>query len=157
LEFIFPWPLLPGVWYRIALRYDPARRALDTFIASNSVPVLTNTVPLGVTSAGFRLDAVAITSYNSTGGSSILAHGRVDNVVFSVPEPPRLFITVMSNGPQLSFNLATNWTASIERSADFESWTNLFQTNGSGLGALREWTDADANTNAFYRLNLSRP
>jgi hypothetical protein len=160
VDFIFPYPLLVGVPYRIEMKYDPATRALDTVLVSNAVPVLTNRVVLSAASTGFRLDAIGVASYRSTAGDSILAHARMDNFTVVVPDPPLLDLAWTPDGPELGFLLPMNWTAAIERTVDLSSWERVGETNAvsPGDGTFRHVVDAASPaTNAVYRLKLSRP
>jgi hypothetical protein len=160
VDFVFPYPLLVAVPYRLVMKYDPAPRSLETVLISNAVPVLTNRVVLSAVSTGFRLDAVSVASYRSTTGDSILAHARMDNFTVAVPDPPALDLAWMSGGPELGFLLPTNWTAAIERTVDLSIWETVVETNAVvlGDGTIRHLVDAASPaTNAFYRLKLSRP
>ena len=160
LEFIFPYPLHVGVPYRVTMSYQPVGRALTTVLVSNSVPVLTNRVAMTALSTGFRLDAVAMASYQSFGGGSIFARGRFDRIAVRLPDPPKLELVHTLPGPELRFQLPTNWTAAVERTVDFATWETVAETNAipPGDGSFRQWLDASApSTNANYRLKLLRP
>ena len=76
----------------------------------------------------FRLDTLSISSYTDDGfGDSILAHGVVDNFVVTVPPPPVQNLTnTSSNGVwQAQFLSRSNWVYTLERTTDFQSWTNV--------------------------------
>jgi hypothetical protein len=160
LDFIFPYPLHIGVPYRLTMNYTPSPRVLETVLVSNAVPVLTNRVALPATSTGFRLDALAVASYRSGGGGSILARARLERVSVSVPDPPALAVAWTPGGADLAFALPTNWVAAIERTQDFTAWETVVATNAipAGTGAeLHRLDPAAPSTNAFYRLKLTRP
>jgi hypothetical protein len=160
LEFIFPYPLHVGVPYRVTMGYQPSGRALTTVLVSNSVPVLTNRVAMTALTTGFRLDAVAVASYQSFGGGSIFARGRFDRIAVRLPDPPKLELVRAVPGPELRFQLPTNWTAAVERTVDFATWETVSEAHAMppGDGSFRQWLDPSApSTHAHYRLRLFRP
>ena len=107
----------------------------------------------------FRAAAFSVNSYsdqNSDG--SILAHGRVDNIVLIVPLPAVQDLRgYFTNGQwQVSFTSRTNWTYVLERTVIFQSWTSVSPgTLGNGVRIVL----TDMNTapgSGFYRVRAER-
>src|ERR1700720_4665281 len=114
------------------------------FTASNQMAVVvltTNGVSLGelpglvldstngfTDSDDFQVDAFSISSYNSFGDDydSILAHGSVANIVVVLPPPVQYLTGAFSNGVwQAQFASRINWLYTLERTADFVSWSDV--------------------------------
>ena len=110
----------------------------------------------------FRLDTLAISSYSAAGdayGDSLLAHGAVDNIIVTLPPPPVQGLTgAVSHGLcQVQFNERTNWLYTLQRTADFQTWTEVSPATPGVSGAL-SLSDTNALTDkAFYRVRASRP
>jgi hypothetical protein len=107
----------------------------------------------------FHLDAFSISSYKDTGsGGSILAHGVVDNILVIVPPPIQELTGAFSNGVwQARFLSRSNWLYTLERTADFQSWTNVLPVV-SGNGTNLVLPDLNPPTDkAFYRIRANRP
>jgi hypothetical protein len=79
----------------------------------------------------FRTGAFAIESYSDAGQSgsgqgSILAHGVIDNITFTVPPPPiRSLQAILTNGvSQVQFVSRSNWVYTLERTTDLQLWSD---------------------------------
>jgi hypothetical protein len=82
----------------------------------------------------------------------------VDNVVISYPLPVENFTGSFSNGVwQASFSSRSNWVYTLERTADFQSWTGV-SASAPGNGALLLLQDSTPLLqNAFYRIRAVGP
>jgi hypothetical protein len=123
--------------------------------------VLTDTNMSGFTvSDDFRVDTFSITSYSSVGDDfdSVFGHGIVDNVVISFPLPIENFTGSFSNGVwQARFSSRSNWVYTLERTADFQSWTTV-SPSAPGNGAVLLLQDSTAlPQDAYYRVRATRP
>jgi hypothetical protein len=157
--------LILSHWYRVTLTYTASNQtlitALTNFAQTDSVAV-TNLVNAYFTD--FRLDAVALSSYSDAGQDpqwgegSILAHGRVDNLVIQVPPPPIQDLTgAFSNGVwQVRFLSRAPWFYTLERSSNLAEWAEAAAASGTGAGLELVDTNAVA-TRAFYRVRAERP
>jgi hypothetical protein len=160
----FPLEFDPGVWHRVTLAYSAATRSLAFSKTRAGLPYgVTNVIALGAGFTDFRIDSVAVASYSDAGVSgpfagSILAHGRLDNFVVEMPEPP---VTQLAQahaaGHDVSFLSRSNWLYTLLRSTNLTSWTALpISTNGTGLTA--HLIDANPPLNqCFYRVRAERP
>jgi hypothetical protein len=107
----------------------------------------------------FHLDAISISSYKDTGsGGSILAHGVVDNILVTAPSPIQNLTGTLSNGVWFArFLSRSNWLYTLERTADFQSWTNILPVV-SGNGTTLTLPDFNPPSGkAFYRVRANRP
>jgi len=157
--------LFTNVLYRVSLNYTASNQALATVITSNGVPIgpIADAV-LGTNFSDFRLDAVAVCSYSDAGqdpifAGSILAHGAVDNIVVTVPEPPVRFVSgsFTNDAWRVTFKSDARWFYTLERSADFNSWTNASpDTPGNNSVLMLNDTNPPA-AKAFYRVAAQRP
>jgi len=116
----------------------------------------------------FKVDALAIPSYSDEQayGASLLAHGTVANIVFTTnPNPVRNMNGKISG--QLggdtnaiawttAFQSYSNWTYTVERSADLKSWTAI-SPSGKGTGTILEFLDTNRPPDhAVYRVHAQR-
>ena len=113
----------------------------------------------------FRADRLAIINYSDAlqigptqYWGSILAHGAVDNLLVTVPDAPvgNLIGTKSNSTWRATFTTKTNWFYSLERSADFVTWSAASATN-SGTGGAMLLQDTNTLTNAFYRVKAVKP
>ena len=150
--------------FHISLQFRS--RTLTSIITSNGVPFGTpQTISLHAADTDFRVDAVAICSYSDAGqdplyAGSILAHGIVDNIRFTTPDPPLgpLAGQFLDGAWQIRFSGRSNWVYVLERTSDFRAWssvsTNAPETDGPlALPA----TSGDRSTPQFYRVRAERP
>jgi hypothetical protein len=164
--FDFPLSLANGVFYHIEMTYTASNQTLSTAITyNNGQPfgpiddVLLNSY--GTNFSDFRLDTVAISSYNGAGDpyDSTLATGVVTNLVVTVPPPPvQNFAGDFTNGVwQAQFFSRSNWLYTLQRTADFKSWTAVSAAT-AGNGANLFLLDSNPPTDkAFYRISAQRP
>jgi len=152
--------MTPGQWFRVDMDYNSSTRTLTTTVTNNGVQYgMTQTI-LVPTNFDFRATAVSVSSYsdqNATG--SILAHGSVDNFTVTVPAPPVQNLTGGFTGGiwQAQFLSRSNWLYTLQRSGDFQSWTNVLSMapgNATNLYLPDAGPPADK---AFYRVKAERP
>jgi hypothetical protein len=160
----FPLELDTGVWHRIALAYAASNRTLTmTKTRAGSPFGVPQTITLGAGFTDFRLDTLAIASYHDAGqfppAGSILAHGAVDNITLTLPDPP-----VTQLQPALTNSLAvvrflsrSNWLYTLQHSADLVTWTNLPATAAGTGGVLELSHPAATAAPSFYRVQGERP
>ena len=164
-----PLELTPGDSFHIAMNYACSNQILRTSMTRNGAAF---GLPPGNTISDlwlegfpdFRLDAVAVMSYSDEGQSppqfsgSILAHGSVDNMTWTVSAPPFSNVRGHLNGEiwEVTFMGRSNWVYSLERTIDFKSWTAVGSctTSQSGLVILQ---DTDRGQQNFYRVRGERP
>jgi hypothetical protein len=159
------WALTNGDWHHLEMNYTASNQTLVTAVtnlANHSGLLLTQ--PLVSSFPDFRVTALSISSYSEAGqdpayAGSVLAHGAIDNVVATVPPPPIQNLTGgFTNGRwTMQFIERTNWLYTLERSADFRSWTPVSPTAAgvAGAGVLSD-TNPPAG-NVFYRVRAQRP
>ena len=161
-----PLELTPGDVFRITMTHTASNRTLRTVVTRNGLPFglpPDNTIKDLVLSNNmdFRVDSFAVCSYSDGhAGGSILAHGTVDNVVMTTPDPPVTSIAGHFNGSawEVQFHSRTNWAYCLERATNWASW-NCVSASAPGTGlplSLRE-TNATVPCPAFYRVRADRP
>ena len=157
------YPLSTGVWYHIAMNYAPSNHTMVTTLSSASTN-LTILDPLSSRFTDFRLDTVAVSSYSEAGqapayAGSILAHGAVDNFVVTFPPPPVQNLTGRWINPlwQVEFLSQSNWLYSLQRTLNFQSWSNITaNTLGNATNLFLQDT-SPPSAKAFYRVRAQRP
>jgi hypothetical protein len=153
-----------GVTMRVMLTYTASNKTCATTVATNGVSIgpINHTRLLNFTD--FRVNTFAIESYSDEGqnpddGGSLLAHGTIDNIVVTIPPPPIENLRgALTNGQwQAQFVSRTNWNYVLERSQNFQSWTNVsLVTVGNGTNLFLQDTNA-LTEKAFYRARANRP
>lgn len=160
-----PLSLTTGQVFHVALTYSSADRTLRTTVTSNGQSIGDiSDAGLGANFLDFRVEHLAVCSYSDAGqdpsyAGSLLAHGAVDNFSVSITSapPPNLALCAMNDVWQVQFLSRTNRLYTLERSADFRSWTVVSPTTpGSGTSlALRD--SAVPAGRAFYRVRVDWP
>ena len=151
-----------GTVYRIEFSHAASSAFLTGQILTNGVVYGTFPTPFVSTNFGdYRLDIFSISSYSGVHGygSSILAHGIVDNFTITLPPPPVQNLTGNFSGGQwqAQFLSRSNWLYSLEHTADFQNWslvTNGFSGNGTNLVITDALPPLDKS---FYRIRAERP
>ena len=155
-------PLNPGQAYHIRLTHDVGATTISGEVLTNgqSYTSLTNLYVSTVPTGDFRLDVVAVSSYQDDGfGDTLLATGTVDNFVVTLPPPPvQNFTGTLTNGSwQGQFLSQTAWLYTLERTQDLRNWTSASAAT-PGNGATVVLQDANATGGqAFYRVRAERP
>jgi hypothetical protein len=157
---------IPGDWYHIVMTYAASNQSMVTTMTNfEQTSGVTIVDPLDDYFADFRVNTISISSYSTAGdtdgrGDSIYAQGVVDNFVITLPPPPVRNLTgAFSNGVwQVQFcSQCGGWLYTLERTADFQSWTTVSPTvPGNGTNLFLQDPNPPANK-AFYRVSASRP
>jgi hypothetical protein len=156
----YPTPLDTGVWHRITLKCSPDTSQVMLSKTRGGVPYGdTQTLVLGSLFGDFRLDHFAISSYSDQVGlGSLRAHGRVDNLTITLPEPPvSNVVLTLTNGPQVHFQASTGWDYRLERSLGSAGWAAASAELPGAAGVMML---ADTNApveRALYRVHAERP
>jgi hypothetical protein len=159
--------LANGETYHIVVAYAASNQTATATITNSqqtSGVLITQPLDLDTNFLDFRLDTFSINSYSGAGqdpadAGSVLAHGIVGNMVVVVPPPPVENLTESStNGVwQVQFDGRATWTYTLQRTADFRSWTNLSTiTTGSATNLILLDTNRPPDK-AFYRVCATRP
>jgi hypothetical protein len=153
-------PLNPGVTYHITLTHTAGSPIINGNVLADGQPYTSLTNIYNGLPGDFRLDTLSISSYTDDGfGDSIFAQGTVDNFVVTLPPPPIQNLTgVLTNNVwQAQFLSRSNWLYTLERTTDFQSWTDVSPaTSGNGTNLFLPDTNAPADK-AFYRVKAERP
>jgi hypothetical protein len=107
----------------------------------------------------YRVDMLSISSYSDAGGTgSLLAHGIVDNLILTVPDPPVgvIYASFSNQTWQASFAAQTNWLYALERTADFKTWSDA-SDRVNGTGGLLAITATNSQPVSFYRVRAEKP
>jgi hypothetical protein len=126
-------------------------------------PALVLSQPNGfLTNDNFFADTFSISSYSSFGDDfdSVLAHGTVGNLVVTVPSPPvqNLSGSLVGGQWQVNFLCQNHWRYALERTTDFQSWSQVDSHNSTSANAALTLVDANAaGRAAFYRVRADRP
>ena len=160
-RFVFEMVSLnPGTTYHVRLTHTAGTPVISGQVFTNGQLYTLLPRSYGAIASDFRLDVLAISSYQDDGyGDSLLAHGTVDNLVLTVPPPPVENITgkFTKGFWQGQFSSYTNWLYTLERTGDFRTWA---EASGSVLGTGASLTLSDTNPpadKAFYRVRAARP
>jgi hypothetical protein len=164
-SFNDPYELPTNQFIHVALNYTAANQTLTTTVTTNGVSlgavadvVLTDFFS---DTEDFRADIFSISSFSGVGDDfdSVLAHGVVTNLVATVPPPPVQNLSGnFSNGVwQVQFISRTNWLYTLQRTPDFQSWTDAsIAAAGNGTNLFLQDANAPADK-SFYRVSAQRP
>jgi hypothetical protein len=160
------YALTNGVTYHVVMAFTASNQiATATITNSQQTSGVLITQLLNSSFADFRLDTFSVSSYSDAGqapgeyAGSVLAHGVVDNIVVVVPPPPVENLTgSFSNRVwQAQFNGRATWVYTLQRTTDFQSWTDVSPVTSGGSGPLVLSDLAPPVANAFYRIRANRP
>jgi hypothetical protein len=160
-----PLELTPNDLFQVQVSYTASNQLLRTTVMRNG----TSFAPISNLSlAGFpdfRVDTFAIVSYSDAGqappqfSGSILAHGTIDNINWTVPDPPLIVLRGVHTPTRFRahFYAVTNWLYRLEVTRDFQQWFLVAEwpptTNGPFV-----LEDTEINPDrAFYRVLANRP
>ena len=153
-------PLNPGTTYHITLTHTGGASSISGNVLANGQPYTSLTNIYNGSPGDFRLDTLSVNSYTDDGfGDSIFAQGTVDNFVVTLPLPPvqNLTSSFSSGVWRAQFTDRTNWLYTLQRTADFQSWTNVHAaTAGNGTNLFLSDTNPPTDK-AFYRIRADRP
>lgn len=163
-SFNFPIELATNVLFHIAMSYTASNKALRTIMTSNGAPFgpIEDAV-IGTNFSDFRVDTVAVCSYSDAGqeplfAGSLLAHATVDNLSVAIPSPVMQLSGSFKNDLwEVQFSSRSNWLYTLERTADFTSWTNVStRVTGNAADLFLQDTNPPL-AKAFYRVRAERP
>jgi hypothetical protein len=147
--------------FHIEMVYTGSNSTLHTTITCNGEPF--DPIPDAYAANGFqdfRVDHIAVSSYSDANSwGSLLAHGVVDNFVVTIPPPPvqNLAGSFSNAAWQAQFISRSNWLYTLERTGDFQSWTNVSAAmTGNATNLFLQDTNPPASR-AFYRVRAERP
>ena len=154
-------------WIHVTFGYTASNQTAVVFLTTNGVsvgelPPLALEGDNGFTDAGddFLVDTFSVSSYSSAGDDydSVLAHGSVANIVVTVPPPAQNLSGAFSNGVwQVQFTDHLNWLYTLQRTTDFQSWTDVsVATTGNGTNLILQDTNPPTDK-SFYRVRADRP
>ena len=157
--------LTAGDWYHVAMSYSASTQTLiataTNFENTSSVRIVQ---PINASFGDFRVGSFSVSSYSDAGqepqfAGSVLAHGTIDNIAVTMPDPP-LSTAVISSGAnvwQAQFLAQSNWVYSLQKSTDFRSWAEA-SAPVLGAGAVLTLSDTNltASSGAFYRGRANR-
>ncbi len=151
--------LQADVTYQVILNHAAGATNITGQIFTNGT--LFTALPLsysGTNFTDFRLDTLSISSYADDGfGDSILAHGTVDNFLVSLPPPPVQNIAGNFSGGQWQtrFQSRSNWLYTLQRTADFQAWTDAASATATGTNSILVDTNPPVGKE-FYRVRAER-
>jgi len=156
----YPTPMDTGVWHRITLTCSGDAHELTLTKTRAGLPYGTaQTLALSDPFADFQLDTFSVSSYSDTIGlGSLSAHGWIDNLTLTVPDPPVAGVTLtLTNSPQVHFQSLSGWYYTLERGLGMTSWSETAPAQ-PGTGGPMTLTDTDAPpVQAFYRVRAHQP
>ena len=153
------YELPTGANCRIVMRYTASNHVMKTSLTVAQTDIPLNEVALSSSFDDFRADTISISSYSDAGDDwdSVLAHGKIDNIVVTVPEPPlgKISAGFIGQSWQATFESHTNWIYTLERTDDLASWNVVKTADGSGAG-LSLLDATPPSSRAFYRVGARR-
>ena len=160
-----PLELATGDLFRVDMTYTASNQLLRTVMTRNGAafgPVRDLSL-LGF--PDFRVDTFAVISYSDAMQSppqfagSILAHGIIDNIIWSVPHPPlTAFLGDFTpRGFGAEFDAKSNWVYHLERTSDFVDWSLVEAKSAVASGSMVLEDTEVSPTRAFYRVTADRP
>ena len=157
----FPLELPLNETLHVAMAYTATNRTLKTSLTyPNGTPFAPiDDLVLEGSFSDFRCDALAISSYSDArADGSLLAHGSVDNLQFTVPTPPIDIVQAgfANNLWQVTFISRTNWSYQLERTSDLRTWIPV-GASVPGTGGSLTLSGDFALPSAFYRVRADRP
>lgn len=168
----FPLELTLGDTFRVKMAFDPAAQIMSMQLFRNGEPYgeapdnIIRPLTYPANFGDFRMDAFSISSYSDAGqnppqfAGSILAHGIVDDVVITWPDPPIANMRGAFDGATWTviFEGQGGWTYALERTADFVNWQRV--ATAAGASGEVQLMDADLpnarGEKAFYRVLAER-
>ena len=112
----------------------------------------------------FRVNALSISSYSDAGqdprfAGSVRATGWVDNVTWTLPDPPRPTVRIVGANPgRVMVPTERGWAYGLEVSNDLVEWSPWGQAV-AGTGGEVELFDARRALfpEQYYRVRVTRP
>jgi hypothetical protein len=160
-----PLELTPNDLFHVEMSYAASNRLLRTAILRNGSS-FARIFDLSLSNfPDFRVDTFAVISYSDAGQyppeftGSILAHGTIDNVRWTVPDPPLIALrgVRVGNTFRVHFNAVNNWIYSLQETRNFHEWNPVAERLALGNGPLFLEDPNPAPDNGFYRVLADRP
>jgi hypothetical protein len=147
--------------YRVEMNYTAANQTLAAAVkqdGTNAFTVSFTLIDVTTNFSDFGLDTIAISSYSDAGqdplwAGSILAQGIIDNLSVTTPSFSNVTFAKLGNITQAQFVSQPGVSYGLERTVDFQSWTNIVTT----LAASNQMTLQDTNPPTgygFYRVKI---
>jgi hypothetical protein len=164
-----PLEVTTGDEFHISLNYDSISQTLRTTMTKNGEPfgmppnnAIAPLVFPNITS-DMVLNAFALSSYSDAGQSppqfsgSILAHGTIDNIRITWPDPPSLLLEVINLGLEISiqFEGQSGWIYSLYETVNFQEWDFLQMAEPGESGTLDFRVPSSAE-HRFFRVTAQR-
>jgi hypothetical protein len=144
--------------YHIVLIHQAGEAAISGVVFTNG-QVFTKLPLFGAYGADdFKLDTLAICNYTTADdiyGDSLLVHGTVDNLAFASPLPVSAIRTTTAG--TIQFAATTNWLYTLQRTTDFQTWTNVATAISPGQSNLILHDPSPLVGGASYRVNADLP
>lgn len=159
-----PLELVTNILYGVTMTYTASNQVLRTVMTQNGAPF---GAIRDLSLAGFpdfRVDTFAVISYSDAlqmppqFAGSILAHGTVDNVHWTVPEPPMVELvgTQSIDSFQVRLQGASNWLYRLEATTNMFDWRFVTEQLAPTNGPLQLETSG-LLSRAMYRVIADRP
>lgn len=158
-----PLGLTTGDLFRISLSYSASQHQLRTVITKNGQafgPI--DDTSFGTNFLGFALDAFAVCSYSDAGqdpfyAGSLLAHGTIDNVTLSLPDPVARFQGTRTGSTwSAQFQSRSHYNYWLEKTVDLNAWLTVDgPVSGNGGSVSLQDTNAVLAT-GFYRVRATK-
>lgn len=158
-----------NTWLRVRMVYDGVSRQLATTLRASATPFVTGeegavllqfSTQLVPSFTDYRVDAFAVASYSDRGaGGSLLARGYVDNVTWSVPDPPVQYLHTAhtQHGLEVRYLGAAGYRYVVEASEDLRQWTPQHEPLPGAGGWLNWPLEAAVPEKRFFRVTATRP
>jgi hypothetical protein len=160
-----PWELTTDDLFRVDMSYTASNQVLRTVMTRNGAafgPIRDLSL---VGFPDFRVDTFAVVSYSDAMQSppqfagSILSHGIIDNVTWSVPDPPLSAFRgdLTQDTFRAEFDAKANWVYRLETTSDLVDWS-LVETKSAVTNGLMILEDTEiSSARSFYRVVGDRP
>jgi len=160
-----PLEMTTGDLFRVDMIYRASNQVLRAVMTRNGAAFGSLRELSLVGFPDFRVDTFAVISYSDAMQSppqfagSLLSHGTIDNVTWSVPDPP---LTVFRgdfthNVFRAEFDTISNWVYRLETTSNFVDWS-LVEAKQAPANGLMILQDTEISpTRAFYRVVGDRP
>ncbi len=151
-----------GSVYHVEMSHSGADQRIHTTMTCSGQDLAVPDSYLGGSFLDFHVDHFAVSSYSDYMGygGSILASGAIDNIsVKAIARPVAWAIQMPGTNSawQAQVHAHTNWNYTLERTADFQSWSPVSATV---VGAESDVVLQDTNavlTKAYYRVRATAP
>jgi hypothetical protein len=160
-SFAYPAPPATNVTYRFTAAYNAGARTFQTTVTADGNPAwMIPTITLNLFYSDFTVDAFAFIVWNQASSQydSLLAHGTVDNVLVTVPDPPATKFQLLQTSPPIfQFVAAPAYTYRLQASPDLKTWTDVAGPVYATNATLIHFTDTRSGLPSmqFFRIRSS--